>query len=439
MQLGSIFVDISGMRTSPSERYGRRIGGVLETLLNDEPVLAIHGPRSVGKSTVLADLAVRSADTVVDLDDPETRLAVASNLAQAVNKPGLLCVDEYQYVPEILDAIKSRLNRESGLPGTAVLTGSTRRDALPRAAQALTGRLHEVKVWPLSQGEIRGIEENFLPTALSQTTRLIDSRFKTTITRQDYADIVCRGGFPLAVARHQDASRHRWIDGYIEQTVRRDSLELVRIHHVQVLEQLLKRLAGQTAQVLNAAKLAGEFQIAQNTADSYVGVLEDLFLVERLPAWGKTLRARAAAKPKIHVVDSGVAARLLRVVPQTISELDPTVLSEFGNLLESFVIGELRKQVSWLDQTAVMGHWRTHDGDEVDCVIEFDDGRVLAFEVKASEQVAPKHLRGLAKLRDALGARFVAGFVLTTGRYVRPSGQDRIFVMSVDSLWQHYS
>src|SRR5207248_8686443 len=85
--------------------------------------------------------------------------------------------------------------------------------------------------------------------------------------------------------------------------------------------------------------------------------------------------------------------------------LDPTALAEFGNLLESFVVGELRKQASWLDEPVTSGHWRTHDGDEVDLVIEFDDGRVLAFEVKANERVSGEDFRGLGKLRDALGDR----------------------------------
>lgn len=62
--------------------------------------------------------------------------------------------------------------------------------------------------------------------------------------------------------------------------------------------------------------------------------------------------------PKVHVVDSGLAAWLLGSNPQRLATLDPTALSEFGHLLETFVVGELRKQVSWLDEPVSLGHWR---------------------------------------------------------------------------------
>ncbi|WP_260465108.1 DUF4143 domain-containing protein [Arachnia propionica] len=117
-------------------------------------------------------------------------------------------------------------------------------------------------------------------------------------------------------------------------------------------------------------------------------LLEDLFLVVRLPAWGKTLRSRVSVKPKVHVVDSGLAARLLRLTPDRLRGLDPAALTDFGHLLETFVVGEVRKQAPWLGEPVALGHWRTSDGDEVDLVIERDDGRVLAIEVKASEHRA---------------------------------------------------
>lgn len=116
------------------------------------------------------------------------------------------------------------------------------------------------------------------------------------------------------------------------------------------------------------------------------------------------------------------------------ANLDPTALSEFGNRLETFVVGELRKQVSWLEEQVTVGHWRTHDGDEVDFVVEFDDGTVLAFEVKAAEHLPGKDFSGLRKLREALGTRFIAGVALSTGprsfKY-----EDRPYVMPIDRLW----
>lgn len=110
----------------------------------------------------------------------------------------------------------------------------------------------------------------------------------------------------------------------------------------QTLAEVLHRLAGQTAQVLNIAALGSGLQTERRTIETYVRLLEELFLVTRLPAWGKTLMARATRSPKIHVIDSGLAARLLRVSQSKLGRLDPTVPTEFGHLLETFVVGELR-------------------------------------------------------------------------------------------------
>lgn len=153
------------------------------------------------------------------------------------------------------------------------------------------------------------------------------------------------------------------------------------------------------------------------------------------PAWGKTLRARAVKSPKVHVIDSGVAARLLRITPEKLVRLDPTTVTEFGNLLETFVAGELRKQVSWMDEPVHVGHWRTHDGAEVDYIVEFDDGGVVAFEVKANERISRKDFTGMRALRDLLGNRFLAGIGLSTGARSF-TYEDRLHVMPIDRLWR---
>ncbi|MDT0200773.1 ATP-binding protein [Nocardioides sp. AE5] len=411
----------------------RRITPLLNTLSAEEPVIALHGPRAVGKSTILHTFAKTRGVPVVDLDDPAVREAVLASPAAAVGQHTPLCLDEYQHAPDLLDALKARLNREGSRPGTAVLTGSTRQDALPRTAQALTGRLHSMKIWPLSQGEMAGVVENLLPAFREDPEATVLAHPSSSTTRSDYISRVCAGGFPLAVSR-TPAARNRWFDDYVTQSVERDALELVRIRQRQVLRELLNRLAGRTGQVLNLSNAVDGLGVERKTADEYTKLLEDLFLIARLPAWGKTLRARATSSPKVHVVDSGLAARLLRLTPEKMASLDPTALTEFGNLLETFVVGELRKQVSWLEEQVTVGHWRTHDGDEVDFVVEFDDGTVLAFEVKAAERIPGKDFAGLRKLRNALGDRFIAGVALSAGQRSF-NYEDRLYVMPIDRLW----
>lgn len=171
-----------------------------------------------------------------------------------------------------------------------------------------------------------------------------------------------------------------------------------------------------------------------STAESYLKLLEAVYLVRRLPAWGETLRARAGAHPKLHVVDSGLAARLLRVTPAKLARLEPSVLTEFGNLLETFVVGEVLKQVSWLDTAVDVGQWHTRGGDEVDLVIETDDGDVVAFEIKAAGRILGSDLRGLRKLRYAVGDRFLGRYAMYTGQRGY-TAEDRLHVVPIDRLW----
>lgn len=423
-----------GVPTPLNGLADRRLSPILDVLAQDEPVIALHGPRSVGKSTLLHIFAASRGVPVLDLDDIATRDAVLANPSVAVGQRTPICLDEYQRAPEVLDAIKARLNREGTLPGTAVLTGSTRHDALPATAQALTGRLHVMTIWPLSQGEIFGAIEDLVAALREDPEGAVAAHPSSSTARAEYVDRVCAGGFPLAL-RRTGAARSRWFDDYVRQSIERDTLELAQVRKRHVLRELLGRLAGRTGQVLNLSQASSGLAVDRSTIEEYTRLLEDLFLLQRLPAWGKTLRVRAAAAPKVHVIDSGLAARLMRVTPAKLATLDATALTEFGNLLETFVIGELHKQISWLDEPVTTGHWRTHDGDEVDFVAEFDDGRVLAFEVKANERVAGGDLKGLRKLRDALGERFIAGVAFSTGARSY-TYEERLHVMPIDRLWR---
>lgn len=417
---------------SPAALVGRRLLTLVPELMRDEPVVVLAGPRTVGKSTLLRALAQISNARVLDLDDPAMRRLVADDVAFYVGGTGPVFIDEFQHVPTLLDAIKAELNRDTR-PGRFVLTGSTRFSALPRTAQSLTGRVHIQTVWPLSQRELGSSRGTFVQRLLDEPDAALPLEPSTT-SRTQYATRVLAGGLPAALARTGVRSRARWFDNYVSLVIERDLSELRDVRQAAVLSSFLRRLTSQSAQVLNVAAASRAEGLTPTTGEDYTRLLEAVFLVHRLPAWGTTLSSRVNKLPKIHVVDTGLGGRLLGITERQIESRQPAVMSEFGHLLETFAVNEILAQADWLDRGLTLGHYRTSDGHEADVIIEDDDGAVVAIEIKAGSTYRSSDLRGLAHLREKLGARFKAGYLLHTGDGAgRP--QPNIYVAPVDVLW----
>lgn len=403
--------------------------------MTDEPVIILQGPRSVGKSTVLRDLAGELDVRVIDLDDPATRAAVAADPSIFVTGSGPILIDEYQHVPELLQFIKAELR--DATPGRFVLTGSTRHESLG-GVQALTGRLHIEAVLPLSQIEQASRGSSMLPAVCDMENaipRSLVRRSASTTTRDEYVKRVTTGGFPLAIAR-DTLARGRWFDSYVKLMLERDVAELARIDQKAALPVLLNQLSACTGQVLNMARIGRDADMDRKTAGNYTELLESVFMVYRLPSWGTTLRARVSKHPKLHVVDSGLAARLLRLSEEKLSGANAADMQQFGHLLETFAVGEVRAQLAGQDSVGGLGHWRTHDGDEVDLVVELADGSILAIEVKAGSRVRPDDWKGLRALRNATGDRFRGGVLLYLGAYSYALNEG-IAAIPMDQLWSY--
>ena len=410
----------------------RRLGEVVEARFAEEPVVVLNGPRTVGKSTLLSELAGRLGRAVIDCDDLATRAAVRSDPARFVESDQPVLIDEYQHVPELLDAIKAQLNRDLR-PGRYVLAGLTRYATLPEAAQALTGRVDIIPVLPLSQAEIDGVHETFIARLLDGAG--IDmTRSQMSTPRDEYARRATSGGMPVALRRPPGRSRSRWFSNYVNLVIDKDVLDISRVRQREMLPRLLGQLAARSGQVLNMAAISGIIGLEKSTTENYVKLLEAVFLVYRLPAWGTTLGSRITRHPKVHLVDSGVMAWLLSLTPQKITQATPAALTEYGHLLETFAVGEILKQASWFDAPVTAGHFRTEAGDEVDLVLERDDGQVIAIEVKAGSRISSEDFRGLRQLKERLGLRLEEAIILYTGEHAY-SHDDWITILPLDRLW----
>lgn len=404
----------------------RRAATAVETALTDTRVVLVNGARQSGKSTLVAQIGRARAADWRSLDNAALREAAASDPTEFVAGAGLMVIDEVQRVPELLLAIKATVD-EDPRPGRFLLTGSARVLGLRGVLDALPGRMETIELWPLSQGEIEGRPDGFVDAVFALGPEL---RHTSRETRSTYIDRVVRGGFPEAAAR-TGVRRERFLDSYVADIVNRDVIQLSEIERGPEMHSLIRLLAARSGQLLVEATLARELGISQPTIARYLGLLEEVFLIKRLPAWSRNLSARAVRTPKVSMVDSGVAANLLDL---DAGRLRPPA-SPLGGLLEGFVVMEVARQLSWSRQRAELYHYRTKDGVEVDAILENRRGQVVAIEVKAASTVRTEDFRGISHLADRLGQDLVAGIVLYTGQQTLPFGP-RFRAMPIGALWE---
>ncbi len=396
----------------------------LQASLTDTPVVLIQGPRQCGKTTLARTVAEPRGYGYISFDDDnQMRAARADPMGFVIDLPPRMVLDEVQRVPEIFTSLKLVVDRDRQ-PGRFLLTGSADVLLLPKLADSLAGRIEVLRLHPLAQVELRRRPADFL-------AQLFNADFKPDSFERmglSLAELVVAGGFPAALTR-QAARRRIWYQSYVQTLIQRDVRDLARIASLDVMPRLLDLAARQTAHLFNVSELASPFGLSRPTVRDYLTLLERVFLVDLLPPWHTRHINRLVKTPKLHLNDTGLAAALLRVDAAGLH----ANRALFGQLLETFVFQELRRQASGSPETLAFYHFRNRDDHEVDIVIE--RGSLLTgVEVKASGTVRSEDFRGLRKLQQIAGERFASGVVLYDGEASVRFGP-RLFALPVQTLW----
>ncbi|MBK6735702.1 MAG: ATP-binding protein [bacterium] len=406
--------------------HPRLVRSRLREALADSPVVLLHGPRQCGKTTLARSFGADDGRRYLTLDDPATFLAVQADPAGFVlDLEGPVTIDEVQRVPQLFLAIKQSVDRDRR-SGRFLLTGSANALFVPSVADSLAGRMQIVRLHPLSEVEIAHRQPTFLD-------RIFAADFKVAQGERlgpKVADLIVRGGFPEAVRRDTERGRRAWVRDYLEAIVQRDVRDLARIQRLDILPRLLELAAGQTARLVNVSEISGPFGVSRTTVRDYLTLLRHVFLVEELPAWHANRLKRLVKTPKLHMTDTGLACALLGVEADDLIR-DRTLL---GQLLETFVVQELRRQASGWEHDLRFSHYRDKDQQEVDIVLERGPGRIVGIEVKAAATLRDADRRGLERLRDASGKRFRCGVLLYDGESMVPLG-DRIYAVPLGVVW----
>ena len=404
----------------------RHAASPLREALADTRVVLVNGARQCGKSTLVAQVARERGATWFSLDRGTTLQAARRDPTSFVRAANPMVVDEIQRAPELLLAMKEVVDSDFE-PGRFLLTGSARILGLRDLPDTLPGRMETIELWPLSQGEIDEQPDGFVDAVFRNGA---DISHQSGQTRDDYIARLVRGGFPEAVAR-TGRRRARFLDGYVADLINRNVMQLSSIENGRQMRQLITLLAGRVGQVLNTSNVADNLRLSRTTVERYLSLLEEVFLIKRIPGWSRGATARATHAPKLALVDSGIAATLLGHDEISLG----AITSNLGPLLENFVTMEIARQLTWANQSVELSHYRTKDGVEVDIVLENRRGQVVGIEVKAAATVRDADFRGLRHLQARLGDDFLAGFVLHLGEQTLPFG-DRLRALPVDALWQ---
>ena len=407
---------------APHGLIARHVADRLQVALQDTPAVLINGPRQCGKTTLVQQLA--QGMSYITLDDPGMLIAAQQDPVGLLRQMDRAVIDEVQRAPQLLLALKMSIDQDRR-PGRFLLTGSANILALPQIADSLAGRMEVHTLLPLSQAELQGRPSDFLQRAQGQSWPVSHPSWVYPAVMDAKNELhagaignALAGGYPEMRLRPSVTRRQAWAKAYIQTLVERDVQDIAQVEHLSQIPYLLDIAAAHCGQLFNASQIGGQLMLDTRTLDKYLGVLEKLFLVQRLPAWGRNELNRLIKTPKLHFLDAGLQATLTRLTPDMLI----THRERWGATLETWVYAELRKALALSDEAWYLSHYRDKDQVEVDFVLENPQRQLIGIEVKAAATVQVQDFKGLRKLQTQTGADFLTGIVLYDGAHALPFG-----------------
>ncbi|MEI8242885.1 MAG: DUF4143 domain-containing protein [bacterium] len=365
------------------------------------PALLILGARQVGKSTLLNHIHGHKAktfvfDPIVDIgnarQDPDFFLD---------QNPGPLILDEIQYAPELLPAIKRRIDAQ-GRMGNYLMIGSQNLALLKNIAESLAGRVIVLELGSMTtvekNGAVSADSEPWLKTLLAAGGKMPElsghTRVCKTAKNDSLFDRIWRGGMPITL----DKGNERLGDvmsSYLRTYVERDVRIMAQVDDQHLFTRFLSLCAARTAQEINHSQVGREIGITPQTAKRWMALLAATYQWIEIPAYHGNALKKVSERSKGYICDTGLAAHL-----QYISSPDALAVHPMqGALMETYVVRDILNTFNALARPPKVYHWRRYSGAEVDLILE-RDGIFWPIEIKSTTRINAKHSEGIRLFRS---------------------------------------
>lgn len=372
----------------------------------------LTGARQCGKTT-LAEYISAGTMRHITLDEEMYLRSAKGSPSEFVDRPDgrTLVIDEIQKAPELLNAIKVKLDHCND-KGQYLLTGSSNLRFMKSVRDSLAGRLNTVRLRTLSLGEILGGQGDFLERAFAR-----DFAAETRLDKRDVIHLAFCGGYPEA-RELEEIDRKEWFEDYLTDLLVKDIQDVVEIRKIASLRKTMDWLLAYTSKFFELKDLCTQAQISRPTADCYLEALKALYVIDGVEPWSKSDYAKIGKRTKYFAADPALVANVLGWNENRVFFDEDAN----GKLVETWVYHEL---ASLIDKQAdcKLTQYRDSDKREIDFVVERSDGAILGIEVK-SGSVGTSDFSHLKWFRDNLakGAPFT-GVVLNSGAEVLPFGE----------------
>lgn len=351
--------------------YPRNMEGELSEIVSDTPAVALLGPRQVGKTTLVKQLATQFPRPSIYLDlesDTDLNRLRDAELYLGERADFTIIIDEIQRMPSLFPILRSLIDKKR-VPGRFVLLGSASPDLLKNSSETLAGRISYLELHPLLFEEVRA--------------------------QVPYREHWLRGGFPDVLQAGSDNSAFRKIRDFISTYLERDLPLLGVPANPRDMRLLMNMLVSVHGSLLNVSQLANSLKMSVPTVQNYLGYLENAFLIRRLQPWFVNISKRLVKTPKLYIRDSGMLHSLAAITDS--EELAGNIL--LGNSWEGYVIQQVIAGMPYYIQPYF---YRTQDGAELDLVLVRGNNVKVAVEIKYTN--SPVLSRGNTLAQEDLGS-----------------------------------